>query len=376
MQLLDAIQLTAPAPESVRGVTAQTVGVPGIRQYFYWIVTHYPIGATVGGPFPVRNAPSILSAADYVLVTGEASLGAVSYDVLRTDTAQFPSAPGDFALAIGLSQPFWQDQGAAPVAYDPTGLPYGAPVRCRIYLNNRDYAQPTLELPCAMKVSTIIFPDGSEQNTAAAGGSQTPWLSDIDAAGHQLLNLGGQLIVNGGIDAGAESFFNTVNVSNSLYVESASAAYALNVTGDVNITGTYRVNGVPIPQFITVLLSSADILALSTTSKPIVPAPGPNRVIGPLNMVFEMHQTATPYTGGTSLILSFEPSNRAAMQSSIPANLLTTAGPAIANWQTIVYNTLQPPVNEGLQLTTGAAFMDGTGYAYVHVYYWVWDIGA
>lgn len=192
MQLLDAIQLTAPAPESVRGVTAQTVGVPGIRQYFYWIVTHYPIGATIGGPFFVPNAPSVLSATDYVLVTGKSSFGAVSYDVLRTDTGQFPSAPGNFALATGLTQPQWRDQaagGAAPGFYDPTGLPYGAPVSCIVHLNNRDFPTPTLELPCAIKVSLIIFPDGSEQSTAG-GGSQTPWTSDIDAANFNLNDAG------------------------------------------------------------------------------------------------------------------------------------------------------------------------------------------
>ena len=43
------------------------------------------------------------------------------------------------------------------------------PVSARIYLNNRDYASPTLEiLDAAIKVTAIVFPDGSV--TASAGG--------------------------------------------------------------------------------------------------------------------------------------------------------------------------------------------------------------
>jgi hypothetical protein len=44
----------------------------------------------------------------------------------------------------------------------------------------------------------IMFPDGTVQNSAAnGGGSQTPWTSDIDAAGHVLNNVGGYIGISG-----------------------------------------------------------------------------------------------------------------------------------------------------------------------------------
>src|SRR5262249_54451413 len=109
------------------------------------------------------------------------------YDVLRTTSPQFPSAPGNFALATGVTQTTYLDQGTPPTSYNPTGLTYGAPASRRVHLNNRDYPQPMIELD-AVRVASITFPVGSCKCSAGGGGSQSPWTSDIDGAGHSLLN--------------------------------------------------------------------------------------------------------------------------------------------------------------------------------------------
>jgi hypothetical protein len=157
----DDIQLIAAAPNPVTGGQAQTIGATGIRRLYYWVVAHFPIGVSVSGPFPVINAPSVLTAMDAVRIVWDAALGATAYDVLRTDTATFPQGPGNYAVAPALPATEWVDITEALGSYNPTGLTYGAPVMRHIHLNNRDYNEPTIELDAPLKTSQVIFSDGS-----------------------------------------------------------------------------------------------------------------------------------------------------------------------------------------------------------------------
>jgi hypothetical protein len=230
--LLDDLELTAPAPQTVTGLTAQTIGQPGITQYYYWVVAHFPIGVSVTGPAFVRDGPDILSSTNFIRVVWNAAIGATSYDVLRTDTGEFPDTAGNFAVTTATTQTHVDDTGAALASYSTTGLPYGAPVNCGVHLNNRDYAKPTMEFPCQIRVNTIVFADGSSMSSAGAAGVPA------GATGQVQWNNAGAF--------GASPNLFWDNVNSRLGIGTSAPGYTLDIVGDVNITGTYRVNGVPI----------------------------------------------------------------------------------------------------------------------------------
>ena len=190
--LSDDIQLTAPAPGAVLGTSAQVVGARGLATYYYWWVSHYPVGVTVvSAPVSVRSAPNTLTATNYVIVTGQPSLGATTYDLLRTTAPRLPSGTANIAVATALITPSFNDQGGAPTAYNVAGLAAGAPVSEFINLNNRDYSQPTLVIsPWPQAVQGLIFPDGTTQGTAGISAAQIySWQQDVQANLHSLFAL-------------------------------------------------------------------------------------------------------------------------------------------------------------------------------------------
>jgi hypothetical protein len=76
--------------------------------------------------------------------------------------------------------------------------------------------------------------------------SQTPWISNIDAGGYTLNNataINGQ--VGGAITISSLLTIQTGSGSN-VGIAKTAPAYKLDVVGDINITGAYRVNGTPI----------------------------------------------------------------------------------------------------------------------------------
>lgn len=238
-RLQDSIEFLAPAPDTVEPI-AERIGLPGTHQYYYWVIAHFPIGVTVTiKPAFVHDAPNVHSyPSRYVMISWDNIFGATSYDVIRTRTATFPTKPGFYGVALNVtSGPIDDYQDLLP--FDPTtlvGMPWGAPAARYIWLNNRDYTEPTLILPKQVSVSTLVFADGTRQDTAAGSGqTQSPWLSDIDANGFSLVN------------------------ASSIGVGVATPAFPLDVAGDVNITGQYLINGVPITSMMqTPWLSNID----------------------------------------------------------------------------------------------------------------------
>lgn len=284
----DDVTLTAAAPNGSKSGSTESIGRPGLRNYYYWVIVNYPIGSVISESMMVRGAPDQLNAANYVAVSWEAAPKSLTYDLLRTDTPQFPKKSGNYAVVKAITNTYFRDQGGTLDSYDLGGLKTGAPARCLIHLNNRDYAQPVLEMPCAIKVSTVIFADGTSQDSAAGGGTapiliggpgitittnvgpppsttintdivgggfQTPWLSNIDGAQFDLLNVRrinvtDSYFLNGILmaQAGSVDLNNIKNISGETGQPVTITSNTV-VTGNINITGTtpqYQVNGVPL----------------------------------------------------------------------------------------------------------------------------------
>lgn len=282
--------LTAPAPNATKSCGTEAVGQPGIRTYYYWVIANYPIGSSVSIPFLIRNAPDPLNASNYVVISWESVPNVTSYDLLRTDTSEFPAVAGNYAVITGITTTFWRDQGAPLAHYDPTGLKYGAPVRCRISLNNRDYPRPTVEIPCYLKVSTVVFPDGSVQSSAGAGAGQSPWMMNIDGNGFNLsdvhdIDITGTFMVNGvPIGGGGQNqtpWLSDINGAqhNLINVKTINAteSYLLNgiplaVAGSVNLTNIKNISG-EAGQPVSILSNTAITGTLTVNGNPVLVDP-------------------------------------------------------------------------------------------------------
>lgn len=172
MQTGDEILFTAPGPDfgSIATATTEIVGRPGNALNVYWIVSHFPIGSVVSGPFPQKGSPNRLDFNNYVLISWLPAPGARSYDILFTRDLFLPKQPGNFALATGLTDTEFRDTGQALAIYNVAGILYGAPQHEWIHFNNRDYRKPALEfIPWPIRVSSIFFEDGTEQSSAGGG---------------------------------------------------------------------------------------------------------------------------------------------------------------------------------------------------------------
>lgn len=91
----DTVALQRPAApfiEPVLGGLYTVLGTPGERTLWYWIVANLQNGASVPfGPIVVRNAPPVLSAGNSIRLDWASFEGAVSYDVLRSQSEYFPA---------------------------------------------------------------------------------------------------------------------------------------------------------------------------------------------------------------------------------------------------------------------------------------------
>lgn len=133
-----------------------------------------------------------------------------------------------------------------------------------IYFNVNHRPTPVVEfIPYPIAVSSIIFSDGSQLFTAG-GGTQTPWLSNIDANNFSITNLNSingvpianfganpagvntqiQWNNNGAFGASANLVWN--NANSRMGIGTPNPQFTLEVNGDVNIIGTLRINGVPL----------------------------------------------------------------------------------------------------------------------------------
>lgn len=130
------------SPQGVTGASASVIGASGGSNYYYWIVTRYPVGNTFPiGPVSVFNAPNTLTVSNYVRVGWNAPTGATGYDVLRTSTPISPNGSCTCAVVTNTSATSVNDTGSALSAYTITTQ---GEATSRQFINNTDYIFPLL----------------------------------------------------------------------------------------------------------------------------------------------------------------------------------------------------------------------------------------
>lgn len=108
----------ADPPPQVGNMSTTIVGTAGGTQYFYWIVANGTIGqGDPTGPFAVLTANATLSGGNYVRLNWTTVSGAVSYDVLRTNTPTKPSGVCNCAVNTGITSGTTNDQSNSLNSY-------------------------------------------------------------------------------------------------------------------------------------------------------------------------------------------------------------------------------------------------------------------
>ena len=120
--------LNAQAPPPVSNAGASYNGVPntpGVSIY-YWVVARYPAGTAIPKQSAqVQRTPGAgnLSATNSVTVSWGSMPSATGYDVLRSDTNQFPAQITCLcAVALNVSGTTITDTGAGLFQYPPAGV--------------------------------------------------------------------------------------------------------------------------------------------------------------------------------------------------------------------------------------------------------------
>jgi len=125
---------------------------------------------------------------------------------------------------------------------------------------------------------------------------------------------------------------------------------------------------------ITRTLSSAEILALHTTAIVLVPAPGTNRKIIPMQFAMSLHAGGTPYAGGSDLNYLIGAGGGGLVATVGDAGIITqaadfeqvTAKTALGELAASAANTL----NQALSIkASGAAFTAGNGTVTLQIFY-------
>jgi hypothetical protein len=109
--------INGPTPPSANAV-ATVGGTPGISQYLYVVVVHYPNGDVPSNVIPVNNGNAVLSGTNDVVISWPAVQGALNYDVLKVTTNPFSYASCTCALSASATSALTlTDTGASLNAY-------------------------------------------------------------------------------------------------------------------------------------------------------------------------------------------------------------------------------------------------------------------
>lgn len=112
----------------------------------------------------------------------------------------------------------------------------------------------------------------------------------------------------------------------------------------------------------TISLTSAEILALSTVPKELIPAPGASKIAFLDWILIEMTRTATAYANGGVLEVRYENTSGALAAATFPASLVTGAAGVAYAYNIGLATILTPLVNKAIVLNNATApFITGTG---------------
>jgi hypothetical protein len=110
-------------PTLVGGVSLQLQGNPGPATLYFWIVANFTIGnSNVAGPFILNSAPNALSGSNYVAMSWQPPLGALTYDILLTNSSAVPTGQCSCAVTTGLTATTYNVTSNTTSSYNVTAV--------------------------------------------------------------------------------------------------------------------------------------------------------------------------------------------------------------------------------------------------------------
>jgi hypothetical protein len=164
------LQLFTGSPAAPSQISVSVTGPPGSRTLCFWVVARYPVGnASAVQPQCIVNAPDIFTSTNYATISWTPLQGATGYDVVRLPGQTLQSCT-TCLVASNTTSTSVRDNGSGLTSYTVTNV---GGTQCTFYINNRDYPLPRIIEQCALPFQfgqCIIFPDLTQQCTAAGGG--------------------------------------------------------------------------------------------------------------------------------------------------------------------------------------------------------------
>lgn len=131
--------------------------------------------------------------------------------------------------------------------------------------------------------------------------------------------------------------------------------------------------GVVPVRYETVRLTSAEILALNTTPKELVAAPGPGRVLEFLSAVFFLDHGGTDYAAGGAAVIQTVTGDTAVSDAVAAGTLINASADAYVVAQALS-TEVALDVNQGFELTNASTVhTTGDGILIVNVAYRIHD---
>lgn len=262
--------------QKMPGATLQIQGAGGQTSYCYWAVVNYQIGSVTGLLGCVNGVANTLSSGNYVTIFPQAyPPQSTGVDFLRTTSTLAPTGACNCAVATGVTSGSVNDQSNSLSSYT---VPLFDPGHFGLTLTNEVVGSAASHL--------LLRQDGKFICDLSVGCGSGP---DTDFYQHTGVNG------TTATQRDRNNFIAGTNVTISAADNSGS-----NST-DVTINASSSTN--PCGLFTSVLVTSAQLKALTATPVQIVAAPAAGNRVEPVAMGMEFVPGSTPYnTSGVPLL--------------------------------------------------------------------------